>query len=80
MIRAARRIGAIAIALAVLAAAAVAAAMFFAEDSDPGEHTQRDEPPRPARLLFAADFTDGLDEFPEQIHPERISVVDDPVL
>ncbi len=38
------------------------------------------DPTPSSRLLFAANFGDGLGEFPIQIHPERISVVDDPVL
>ncbi len=38
------------------------------------------ETTRAARRLLRADFTDGLREYPHRIHPERIRVVDDPVL
>lgn len=34
----------------------------------------------PSKLLFASSFGNGLEEFTDKIHPERISVVDDPVL
>lgn len=34
----------------------------------------------PANTLFASSFADGLSEYLHQTHPERISVVDDPML
>ena len=68
--------------LAVAAMAAVALAIYLRSPGDSGQSAgpEEEEEARPARLLFASDFSDGLSEFPEQIHPERIEVVDDPVL
>jgi hypothetical protein len=36
--------------------------------------------PTPASVLFDGDFKVGAVERPRRIHPERISIVDDPVL
>lgn len=66
-------------AFALIAAALGAYLLLPAEPLEPRQADHHEERSS-ARLLFASDFEDGFGEFPEQIHPERVSVVDDPVL
>jgi hypothetical protein len=59
----------------------VIAVLVAACSADGGrEDRSGDGSTSPSKVLFAATFADGLREFPNQIHPERISVVHDPVL
>lgn len=50
------------------------------EDADDGADPDESDETRASRLLFQADFRDGISEYPYVIHRNRIDVVDDPIL
>jgi hypothetical protein len=58
----------------------VAVALAIVDRQKTFERPDREDAVGGAKLLFASDFSNGLSEFPEQIHRERITVVDDPSL
>ncbi|CAA9465176.1 MAG: hypothetical protein AVDCRST_MAG38-770 [uncultured Solirubrobacteraceae bacterium] len=78
--RSRRLIFAAAAALLVLAIALVVSDRFGGDEASRPAQEPTSSPQKPAKLVFSSDFSDGIDEFSEQIHPERISAVDDPVL
>lgn len=59
---------------------AYAVIRLVSTDEPPAERTDREPAQPPAKMVFASSFADGLSEFPDKIHPERISVVNDPAL
>ena len=77
------------LALAAGVVAAIAILLYVAVGGGPSsasppvktsvaEESDRTNPSTPAELLFATTPEDGLGEFEQTIHPERVFVVDDP--